>query len=188
MSTTFTSTVAETIDERLDDLEARLPALPAAALRVQRRLNERVVDALTGAACTWTQSVRTAGKTTATAIRTVTGTARWAGARTVDTAATAARTVAGQATAQGRIAREAVANEADELATSLRGAAESVREDATAALEAVEQVVDGETEPTMETYDDLTKAELYRRARQLDIEGRSQMTKTELIDALQAAA
>lgn len=35
-----------------------------------------------------------------------------------------------------------------------------------------------------ESYEDRTKDELMDRARELDIEGRSQMTKDELIDAL----
>ncbi len=35
-----------------------------------------------------------------------------------------------------------------------------------------------------EDYDDRTKDELLERARELDIEGRSSMTKAELIDAL----
>lgn len=36
------------------------------------------------------------------------------------------------------------------------------------------------------SYDDWTKDELLDRARELDIEGRSQMTKDELIEALRA--
>lgn len=36
-------------------------------------------------------------------------------------------------------------------------------------------------------YEDWTKDDLYQRARELDIEGRSKMTKNELIDALRRA-
>ena len=35
-----------------------------------------------------------------------------------------------------------------------------------------------------DAYEDWTKAELYERAQELDIEGRSEMTKDELIEAL----
>ncbi len=35
-------------------------------------------------------------------------------------------------------------------------------------------------------YEDWTKDELYERARELDVEGRSDMTKDDLIDALRA--
>ena len=36
------------------------------------------------------------------------------------------------------------------------------------------------------SYEDQTKADLLRRARDLDVQGRSRMTKQELIDALRA--
>ena len=43
---------------------------------------------------------------------------------------------------------------------------------------------DPDRTPTGEAYRDLTKAELYRRATAVGIEGRSRLSKPELIDAL----
>ena len=40
---------------------------------------------------------------------------------------------------------------------------------------------------TTEFYEDMTKADLYERAGELDIEGRSQMNKGELIEAIAEA-
>lgn len=178
----------DAIESRLDDLQDKLPPIPAAALRLQRRIGERVFCAATGAANAWRQSVANAAKASTSAARTVTGTAKWAGNKTVQTAATAARTVTGQAAAQSRIAGRAVADEAAELADSARDAAHELRANTVDAMDAVEQVLDDEVTPTAETYDDLTKDELYRRAKALDIEGRSQMSKDELIDAIRKAA
>ncbi len=177
----------EAIDSRLDEVESRLPALPAAMLRMQRTMTKQVLAVAAGVIDAWRGSARTMTGTASTAMRTVTGTARWAGERTADTATTAARTVAGQATAQARRTRSTVDDEAEEMADAAVEGAQAVRDKAVRAVEAAEKALAGSA-PTGESYEDLTKEELYRRAQTADIEGRSQMTKGELIAALQRAA
>ena len=46
----------------------------------------------------------------------------------------------------------------------------------------------GATDRTSRRYEDRTKAELLERAQELDIEGRSQMNKRQLIAALRKAS
>ena len=95
--------------------------------------------------------------------KTVTGQARAAGTNVVDTARAGGRQVAGQAEAQGRRMSGTVQRETEQLLDS--------------AIDAVGGSDDID-------YDTWTKAELLERAQELDIEGRSQMSKQELIDAL----
>ncbi len=178
----------EVIDARLDELEHRLPALPAAMLRLQRTITEQMLAAAGGAFAVWRESARSMSGAANTAVRTVTGTARWAGGRTADTAATAMKTVAGQASAQARRTRDAIDDETDEMIDAVRDTARAAREKTVDAVEAAERVVSSDSAPTGESYEDLTKDELYRRAQAADIEGRSQMNKDELIVALRRAA
>lgn len=99
---------------------------------------------------------------------TVVGQTRSAVRRTIDEASTGTKEVAGQARAQGARAGVDLDRIADRTARR-----------ATA-------VVDGS--PSAGTpYEQWTKAELYERAQELDIEGRSAMIKDELVDALRSA-
>lgn len=132
------------IERRLDELEQRLPALPAASLRVQRAIVGRLMSA--GA-----DTFNAVQDSTRWAVKTVAGTTKTAGQQT---------------------------------AAAGREAVEEVVEDAVEAMEAVEDVIDPSVTPTGESFEELTKAQLYRRASSLDIPGRSSMNKIQLIEAL----
>lgn len=98
---------------------------------------------------------------------TVVGQSRSAADRTYQQAATGAKEVVGQARAQGSQA----SSELDQIAnrTARR---------ATAAVDS--------TPSSGTPYEEWSKADLYERAQQLDVEGRSGMSKRQLIAALRA--
>lgn len=98
----------------------------------------------------------------------VVGQTRSATQRTVDELTANTKEVVGQARAQGR-----------------RGAAEIDDVADSTARRAVDAVDDGPSSGT--PYEQWSKADLYERAQELDIEGRSAMSKRELIAALRAA-
>ena len=78
----------------------------------------------------------------------------------------------------------------DELGEAVRTTeemAERVVTDTTKAIDAATVAADPARTPTGDAYEDLTKAELYRRATANEIAGRSSMSKSELIAALIAA-
>ena len=90
------------ITERLDQLEANLPAVPARIVNLQRTLagfwydrTAAVVGAFAGSTKTFFDTARVSGKT-------VSGQARAAAEDVAASAKTGARTVTGQAKAQGR--------------------------------------------------------------------------------------
>ncbi len=99
---------------------------------------------------------------------TVVGQTRSAVDRTVEQAATGAKEVTGQARAQGRQASAKI----DRVATRTADRAIDVVDDA----------------PSSGTpYESWTKDDLYQRAQELDIDGRSTMSKKELIAALRSS-
>ena len=156
------------ITERLDQLEANLPAVPARVVRLQRTLagfwydrTAAVVNAFAGSTKTFLDTARVSGKT-------VTGQAKAAGEDVISSARTGARTVSGQAKAQGRRVSETATSETKSL------------------LDSAIDAVDGQ--PGSGTpYEQWTKAELLHRATDLDIDGRSGMNKAQLIKALRNA-
>ena len=166
MTTTF-------ITERLDELEANLPAVPARVVRLQR--------AIAGAACDQTAAVMTAVATstrtvlaaTRTSGRTVTGQARAAADDVVLSARGGARQVTGQGRAQGRRIAATASRETTQL---LDSAIDTVEDDAT---------VGGPGAGT--PYEQWTKAQLLERARQLDVEGAYKLNKRQLVKALRSA-
>lgn len=166
----------------LDRLEVVLPALPAASLRLQRAIAHRTVDATTDAFSALRNSLDTIGGATATAARTVAGTARWATDRTFRTAATAVRTVVGQTRAQVDIAATTIADEADRRVDEVDHAAGR----AAAVVSSVADEIDPAVDPGPD-YREWTKDRLYAQAQALEIDGRSSMTKDELIASIRAA-
>ena len=118
MTTTF-------ITERLDELEANLPAVPARVVRLQR--------AIAGAACDQTAAVATAVATSTRTVldaarisgRTVTGQARAAADDVVSSARGGARQVTGQR-AQGRRIAGTASRETTQLLDSAIDTVEDV--------------------------------------------------------------
>ena len=162
------------ITERLDELEANLPAVPARVVRLQR--------AIAGAACDQTAAVATAVATSTRTVldaarisgRTVTGQARAAADDVVSSARGGARQVTGQARAQGRRIAGTASRETTQLLDS--------------AIDTVEDVDATVAGPGAGTpYEEWTKAQLLERARQLDVEGAYKLNKRQLVKALRSA-
>lgn len=152
---------------RLDEVEDRLPLLPARWLHLNRvlsertiaqvrRSNERVVDALAAV-----------GRVADSGVRTVIGTARAAAEGTMSSAATGFRQVTGQAKAQAERTGSTLEDEVTDLTEDAIDRAEAGAERADRAY-----------------LRSLSKAELYDQAQDLDIDGRSTMSKGELVEAL----
>jgi len=121
-------------------------------------------------------------KNAQTGANNVAGQARAAAADVTKNARTGANTVAGQAKAQGRkVAKAAGKNTTKVLDTAISAVDETVAD----ATDTVERTVD--TTPGSGTpYEQWTKADLLARAKELDVEGRTTMSKRELIAALRA--
>ena len=204
-----------TIDltRRLDDLERQLPPIPAksmafgrAAVRltndvvtsvvsdVARRVDRVVTTARTGASTTAGQA-RSATERTATTAQTgldqTAGQARSAAGRTAKAAKSAAKEAAGQA----RSAAERTAATARESAKQTAGQA---RAQAKRTRDRAERETEGLIDDAVEAvesngrrrgvpYEEWTKDELYERAQELDLDGRSSMTKQQLVDALRSS-
>lgn len=173
------STIRQAATDTLDRMEAFLPALPSASLRLQRALARRTGEVATDTFTTVRRSVESSVGATATAARTVAGTTRWATEQAARSARTAVRTVWGQTRAQVDIATDAIADERDDLQDELSAAADDAARVVSAVAAQVEP--DGSSGPIYESW---TKQRLYDEAQTLDIDGRSTMTKSELIDAL----
>jgi hypothetical protein len=171
-TTSATSEINRRLDEltqRLDRLEAELPALPAKALGLTRATAHRVNDT---AAAVVDDVGRQLGRLSATAnsaLATTVGQARSAVDRTASTARRTGKETIGQAQAQ-----------ADRTAGAAEQAGIALLDDATRGVEP-----DGAGTPA--ALDEWTKADLYERAQELDIDGRSSMSKRELIAALRSA-
>ena len=200
------TTISVNFTAGLDRVEHALPTIPARLFRLQRTIAGTTYDrsvstfkAVTDSTKAVLDVARVSGKTvtgqtraatedvakaTRTGVNTVVGQARSATARVTETARTNARTVGGQATAQGR----KVSKQANREATGLIDAAiEAVEGDVDAAVTGAETAADraaATTPGSSKPYEQWTKAELLERAKELDIDGRSGMSKGQLIKAL----
>lgn len=155
------------LGRRLDDLQARLPETPRKAAEFGSAAAERITSTAGGIVDDIGRRFGNVADTTESAASTAAGQARSATRRAATTVDRSARETAGQARAQA----SRVAETADtQAAALLDDAARATRpDDGTAVLE------------------DWTKADLYERAQELDIEGRSAMSKSELVDAIRSA-
>jgi gas vesicle protein len=162
--------ITHEITSRLDEVEERIPELPkkifaynrAVAHRVAnqaRRNNELVVDAF-----------RPVVRVADTGVRTVVGTTRWAVEQTTDTARTGVRSVVGQAKAQAKRTAQTLSDQTTDLVE-----------------EATDRVVEAERRAERTALSSMTKAELYQMAQDIDIDGRADMTKAQLIEAINDA-
>jgi len=120
---------------------------------------------------------------------TVVGQARSATERTVDQASTSAKQVVGQA-------RSASAKTVDQASKGVKEVVGQARAQGSSAGKELDDVVEHTADRAIDAvdphpssgtpYEQWSKAELYERAQELEIEGRSGMSKSELITALRA--
>lgn len=178
----------EQVNQRLDKIEARLPKLPATIFRLQRSIGERVFSTTTDIANTLSRSLGRTGNTGETAAKTVFGTARWSASKAAEETATGVRRVVGQGKAQSKITRERVSREASRVARKAGEAVTDARDTVVDAIDAAEDVVSDTDDTAGKAYEAWTKGELYERAQELDLDGRSTMSKKQLITALRKAA
>jgi hypothetical protein len=160
-----------TIDltQRLDQLEHRLPPFPAKSFALGRATVRRTNDVVTSVVADVARRVDTVVTTARTGAKTTTGQAKSAVKRTAKVAETTGKQTVGQAKRQ-----------AAETASATRRATGELLDDATA-------TIDPASRPRGVGYEEWTKADLYERAQELDIDGRSTMSKPELVAALRSA-
>ena len=187
MATTTTTTtttaatespsIAQRIEFRLDEIQDGLPTIPAKIMELNRAVAHRTAATNRRNLELLLDSVQTVVKTADTGVRTVVGTIRSTTGKTVDAATTGFRQVAGQAKAQAKITVDTVEDQVSDLA------------DETVAR--VEAEIDGlraaERRSEKKALSAMTKDELYEEAQELGIEGRADMNKSQLVDAIAAA-
>lgn len=182
-----------TIDltQRLDQIESRLPPISAKSFALGRATVRRTNDVVVSVVSDVARRVDTVVNTARTGARTTTGQAKSAVERTSRTAETTAKQTAGQArSAVQRTSKVAettakqtigqAKRQARVTGTASRDAAGDLLDDATTS-------VDPDASPRGIAYEEWTKSDLYDRAQELDIDGRSSMSKHQLIAALRSA-
>ncbi len=162
----------ERLTTTLDEVEERLPTIPAAVLRLERSIAARTIDVAGSAVDGIASTIGKVGHQARTSVRTVAGTARHAADTSYKAARTGFRTVIGQSGAQLHIV-------ADTVGTEIERGHDAVADGLTDLVEAVDPA-----ESDALGYERWTRAELYEKATELDIAGRSAMTKDELLAAL----
>ena len=167
-----TATIETRMTSTLDEIEERLPALPASVLRLERSLAGRTYDTVAGAVDNVRSSVEAVSKRTDRAARTVFGTARRAAVTTIDAARIGAKTTSGQTSAQMQKVGDTLTSEITDI-----------HDEAVGAVKSAIRTLDPEDDATT-GFDRWTKAELYEKASEMDIEGRSNMTKAQLVAAI----
>jgi hypothetical protein len=155
------------ITDRLDDLETRLPVIPAKVLHFQRLVAGKTYDNYVATLGAVADSYKSFFETAASSSKTVSDQARAAGEQLVATFTNGIKAVAGQAAASGRTVSDAAESEVSGLVDS--------------AIDAVEDAPSSGT-----PYEQWTKAELVERAKELKIVGPTRMSKQDLITALRA--
>lgn len=174
MSIDLTQTTAD-LERRLDDLEASLPPIPAKALSLGRATAHRIASTASDVVSTFGDAASDISRRLATlsgdvnsAVATTVGQTRSAADRTATTVQRNTREAVGQARAQ-----------AGRSVDSAERAATALLDDASRAVEP-----DENRPAALERW---TKEDLYERAQELDIDGRSAMNKTQLVKAIRAA-
>lgn len=173
------------VDRGLDRIEEGLPTLPAAVLRIQRSVAERIVDQGRHALCVVGDAVSSTVSVGRNATRTVTGTARHAGSESADVATVGARRTVGQARAQAARTADAARDSGATVGEELRDLADETVSAVTDVADEMAATTTAAVQGTPMSYDHWTKKDLYDLAQDLDIEGRSSMNKDELIAAIE---
>lgn len=156
------------LTERLDRLEDDLPAVPSTTIAFGRATARRTTSVATAVIGEVTERAGTIVDSTSTAVQTVAGQARSAAERAARQTCSGIRQVRGQTGAQARQVGDTVHREVEAAATD---AENSMAPDPNGRRE----------------LQSLTKSDLYDRAQDLDIDGRSSMTKEQLVDAIASA-
>lgn len=151
------------ITPTLDRIEESLPTCPRNIFRLQRSTAQAGYQIVRSGFELVAGALRPIERQATTSAKTTTGQARSALERTVTTARKGVAEVAGQAKAQSAKTLEAME---------------------TAAEDAIERATDVAEAVTGATLDELTKEDLYERAKLAEIPGRSSMSKDELVAAL----
>ncbi|GJM37136.1 MAG: hypothetical protein DHS20C19_05030 [Acidimicrobiales bacterium] len=172
--TTTIDQLSERMTAALDEAEERLPVVPARILRLERTIAGRTTDAVVSVANAARASIERVNTQAATSAKTVVGTARRSVTSTLDTARTGYRTVVGQGSAQ-------ISRVGDAAEREMARANQRIAETAADAIEVIDPDDDAST-----GYDRWTREELYEKAVELDISGRSSMDKAELLAAVRS--
>lgn len=166
------------IEVRLDEIQNGLPTIPAKWMELNRVVANRAASANRRNVELLVDSVQKVVKTTDTSVRTVAGTVRWTTEKTLDVAFSGLRQIAGQAKAQAKITADTVEDQVTDLAD------ETVeRVDAT-----IDRVKAAELQAEKRLLRSQTKDELYEQAQVLDIDGRADMSKAQLVNAISRTA
>lgn len=182
-----------TIDltQRLDQIEDRLPPIPAKSFALGRATVRRTNDVVVSVVSDVARRVDTVVSTARTGARTTTGQARSAVERSSRTAETTAKQTVGQArSAAQRTSKVAGTTTKQTIGQAKRQASvtgAAGREAAAELLDDATATVDPDASPRGIAYEEWTKSDLYDRAQELDIDGRSTMSKRQLIAALRSA-
>ncbi|MGA7759212.1 MAG: hypothetical protein WCA90_04440 [Ilumatobacteraceae bacterium] len=156
------------VTERLDELERRLPPIPRKAVTLGRASAARIGATTGGIARDIERQFSRVTAVAGDAVNTSKGQTRSAVDRTATTLRRNTNEAVGQTRAQMK--RSATAAERGTVA---------LLDDATRAVET--------NEHSPAALEEWTKADLYDRAQELDIQGRSTMAKRELMDAIRAS-
>lgn len=162
--------VYDSVFDRLEKIEANMPELPKKVFAYNRVAAERFVSQARRNNDLVLDAVRPVVKVADTGVRTIVGTTRWAVEQTTSTAVTGARSVFGQTKAQVK-----------RTATTLNDQANDFVDEAT------DRIVAAEKSAERSALTSMTKDELYQMAQDIDIEGRADMTKAQLITAINSA-
>lgn len=208
MTNTLEHTITNLNDamtERLDTLEQQLPAIPSKALAASRASARRFNDVVGSAADSIRTRIESVGDDASSAVATSTGQARSAVERSSTTIGDGVKQTTGQARAAVTKTTDAVKRGVSESTGQARanlqrstdavkkGVAETTgqaksqaRRTADSATDEIEGALDdAKVASDPSDYATWSKADLYERAQELDIDGRSGMTKAELLGALQ---
>ena len=183
--------VAERLPAPADALALRVGAVNAEALRQYGRVTATTADAFYGVATVaWTGTAQLIDAT-GDAVEASAGTIRNTGRRAAGDVRQASSTVKSRAgAAADEVERNfsVVADRADKAEDRVEAETEAAADKVVKAADAgvAETGRTGADRPTG-PYESWTKEELYERAQELDIDGRSTMSKNELVKALRSA-
>ncbi len=189
MTVSITS-IQNDLTDRLDQLETSLPSLPSKSLAFGRASARRVIDTTTDVVSTVGRRLGSVRDTASTGAKTSTGQASSGVNRTAKVAKNTANEAVGQAKSAvnrtAKVAKDAARQTAGQVRAEASQTVEVAADTAGQLLDDGAQAVDPDRPNPGVPYSKWTKAQLYDRAQELDIDGRGSMTKKELVSALRA--